>query len=432
VTRRPAAAPGGRPALALALIAAAAAAATPALAAAPMVRAPGDKPLMASEEGGMWSAADKAEAHVKTSAELDTDPAINAYVGQVVCKVAVEYCGELRAYVLDRPVFNAAAAPNGYVEVNSGLLLRAASEDELGFVLGHEVSHFARNHSLQSFHTAKMTADTMMVLSLAVAAAGAAASYSSAASASSPAAAQSQINNISAAARGVNDLIYLAGVASFFSFSREQEGEADQLGFARAQKAGYAPGAPPAMWRALLEEHQASDFPAVRKSDVSGSIFRSHPITIDRINALTSLAPSAAPADIAARQRYRAIIRPHLNDWLKDDLRRRDYGQTLYVLNRLRAEGEDLGLIEYYRGEAYRLRRDEGDAALALAAYQVSITYPDAPAAAWRELGDARTKAADKTGAALAYQAYLDHAPTAQDRWLVEANLKSLQPQGGS
>jgi hypothetical protein len=140
--------------------------------------------------------------------------------------------------------------------------------------------------------------------------------------------------------------------------------------------------------------------------------------------------PPPASTEALAQKRYRAVIRPHLDAWLRDDLRRRDYGQTLYVIDRLSEVGGDEGLLQFYRGEAYRQRRADGDAAAALKAYQASIQQTDAPLAAWRELGDAMTKAKDRTGAVAAYQAYLAKAETADDRWLVEANLKTLTESG--
>lgn len=392
-----------------------------------VLRAPHLRPDPTTPEAGIWGLSDKAEAHVKGSGDLDADPALNAYVRGVICKVATEYCDELRVYVLDRPIFNASTAPNGYVEVYSGLLLRAATEDELAFVLGHEVSHFARNHTLARWQAAKNTANVTMILQLGVAAIAAGAVYSS----SAAGAGGSSANSISQAARSVSDLIYLAGVASLFGYSRDEESEADRLGFARVAAAGYQGSQSAGMWQDLIDETQASDFPTVRKSEARASMFNTHPLTAERIAALKALAGgSGAATDPAARGAYRARIRAHLGPWLKDDLRRRDYGQTLQVIARLESQGEDLGVLEFYRGEALRQRRHDGDAALSLGAYKSAVIHPDAPAASWRELGDAARKTGDAAAARQAFQDYLTHAPDAQDRWLVEASLKSLSTAG--
>lgn len=387
-------------------------------------RSAGLRPAESTDEGGLWAASDKAEATAKTKAELNTDPALTAYIRGVACKVASAYCNDVRVYVMDRPFFNAQMAPNGYMEVWSGLLLRATDEAELAFVLGHETSHFSHQHSLNAHRTAKARSNAVMALSVAVAVAGAAAGANSGSA--------SAARSINDAAGAVVDVIYLAAVASLFAFSREQEEEADELGAELAVKAGYEARAGADLWRALQAETAASDFPKVRKQQTIASIFSTHPVTDDRIAALDALAKASPPGGDAGRERYRAAIRPHLGAWLKDDLRRRDYGQTLHLIERLAADGEDLGVLGFYKGEAYRRRRGEGDAVLAQAAYQAASAQTDAPAAVWRELGDLQLKAGQSDSAQQSYTAYLTKAPEAQDRWLVEANLKKLTGNSGT
>jgi predicted Zn-dependent protease len=367
---------------------------------------------------------DKAEAYAKQSARLDADPALTGYVTSVMCKIAPEYCGELRVYVMDRPVMNAQAAPNGYVEVWSGLLVRARTEDELAYVLGHEITHYARNHTLARWNDQKTKSNVMLALS-AVVTVGAAGAMYSVARTGAPNASQT-IDSISRAAQSLDDLIYLSGMASIFSFTRSQESEADALGQKRAVAAGYDKSAGVDVWTGAIDEARASDFPEIRKSEARASIFDTHPIDADRIKALETLGGVPGAPDPAAEKRYRAKIRSHLSAWLKDDLRRRDFGETLHLIDRLSDIGEDQGVLEFYRGEAHRQRRGEGDAAAALAAYKTATGYPDAPADAWRELGQSLKKAGDRAAASTAYQAYLEHAPNAEDRWIVEAELKSL------
>ncbi|HRD45970.1 MAG TPA: M48 family metallopeptidase [Caulobacter sp.] len=358
-------------------------------------RAVGQRPDIATDEGGLWAQSDKAETEAKTKAELNRDPELTPYVRGVACKVAAEYCGEVRVYVLDRPYFNAAMAPNGYMEVWSGLLLRARSESELAFVLGHEVTHFAQGHSLASWRKTKSAANAGMVFML-------------------------------VGGSIVGGLLYLGVLSSLFAFDRTQETEADALGLARAVKAGYDPSAAAAIWRSLGEETAASDFPKTRRSDTRASIFNTHPITPDRIAALDALAAGAATPSVGERARYRAQIRRFLPAWLTDDLRRRDYGQTLHLIDRLAADGEDLGVLEFYKGEAFRRRRQEGDLEKAKVAYAAAATRPDAPVAVWRELGDVEARLGLTTEARTAYETYLAKAGDADDRWLVEASLKKI------
>lgn len=379
------------------------------------------RPEAATDEGGLWALSERAELQARASGQLESDPALNAYVRELACRVASEYCGDVRLYLMNRPFFNAQMAPNGYMEVWSGLMLRVEDEAQLAFVLGHEIGHYGQRHSLETLRTARERANAAMVAGIVIAVAGAAAA------ANSPNSAQS----ISDVTRVAVDAVYLGAIASLFGFSRENESEADLIGFDRAVGSGYDPGAGKALWANLIADTRASDNPDVVRRETRGSIFNSHPLSADRVEALTARAAQAQTGGETHRERYRAAIRPFLDPWLRAELRRRDFGQTLNLLNRLAAHGEDLGMVEYYRGEALRLRRGEGDRARALAHYSAAIAQPDAPAAAWRELGEMAARDSRNTEAAAYFTTYLERAPNAEDRALIEARLAQWSRQGG-
>lgn len=371
-------------------------------------RAPGLRPPSDTAEAGLWAQSERMENAAEASGIINRDPALRAYVQGVACKVGPEYCSDIRAKVMDVPFFNASMAPNGYMEVFSGALLRVADEDELAFILGHEVTHFAENHQIERWNNLKVTATTMLVVGAAVGAAGV---------------------YYGVDTSSLIDLSRFAGLAAIFSYDRRQETEADRLGYERAVAGGYAPGAGAQLWQAIIEETAASDFPKVRKAGARAGIFNSHPIEAERVAALRKLAADrASTADReAGRLRLRAAIRPHLARWLREDLRRRDYGQTLLIISRLEAKGEDLGVLEFYRGEVFRQRRGEGDFKLARDAYDRAATHADSPVDAWRELGEMNRRIGDKDRALAAYRTYLQRAPQADDAWLVEDAIKALE-----
>ena len=68
--------------------------------------------------------------------------------------------------------FNASMAPNGYMEVWSGLLLRAEDEAQLAFVLGHEIGHYRERHTLATLRAIRGRAGAAMVFSIIAAGAG--------------------------------------------------------------------------------------------------------------------------------------------------------------------------------------------------------------------------------------------------------------------
>ena len=345
---------------------------------------------------------DRAEMDARASGQLERDPALNAYLREISCRVAAGYCGDIRLYVMNRPYFNASMAPNGYMEVWSGLLLRVEDEAQLAFVLGHEIGHYAELHSLEQMRAVRGRANAAMVFSIIASAAGVGI---------------------------VGDIIYLGTIASIFGFSREHEAESDMLGFDHAVAAGYDPQAGHTLWTHLIAETRASDNPDVRRSETRASIFRTHPLSADRVEALQARAQGASGGE-TQRERYRAAIRPFLDDWLRADIRRRDYGQTAVLRDRLAAHGEDVGVVEYYRGEINRIRRGEGDRARAIQHYTNAIAQPDAPAAAWRELGEYAARDNRNEDAVGFFNAYLERAPNAGDRALVEARVAQLSGGG--
>jgi len=368
-------------------------------------RPPGLVPDPTSVEGGLWGAMERTEAEARRSADLNSDPALNDYVRGVACRVAVEYCGEIRVYVMDRPYLNAQMAPNGYMEVWSGLLLRAENEAQLAFVLGHELGHFLENHSLERWNNNKAWATAAMVVSVGAGVAGA---------------------YYGVDMRGIGDLAYLAAVASVMNYSRSQEEEADAIGFERMVAAGLEPTAAAAVWRQQQAETRASTFRSVRQSEAMGSVFRTHPLTAERVAALDTLARDR-PGGREERERYRAAMRPHLAAWLADDLSRRDFNASLTLTERLERDGLDLGVLEFHRGQILRQRRDDGDLELARDAYLTATGYEDAPVAAWRELGDLQARLGDPEAARVAWRTYLERATAADDRWIVEDSLTALE-----
>lgn len=362
-------------------------------------RGVGVLPLAASDEAGLWMTMARAEEDLQRSPSLNGDDALNTYVRDVVCKVAAGHCADLRVYVVNRPYFNATMAPNGMMEVWSGLLLRVENEAQLAFVVGHEAAHYVENHSLESWRTAKRTTGVALAFGLAAGAAGAPA---------------------------LGDLGGLVALGAMFGYSRDAEREADELGLTRAEAAGYDPTEAAAIWRLLAEETSHSDFEQVRRAEARGGVFNTHPLTAERIESLDAQAQGRRSGAVNA-DRHGEIIAPHLGAWLDAELRRRDYGESLFVIERLAARNRDLGVLRFYEAEAYRLRGQDGDAERSRAAYLLSASYPDAPAAAWRQAGEIHRAAGEVPAAIAAFETYLERSPEAPDRLIVEDYLKRLR-----
>ena len=86
--------------------------------------APGEKPARGSTEANLWMVMDRVETQLEASGQVVGDPALDAYLVALVCRLEPERCRNIRIYVVDVPHFNASMAPNGVMQVWTGLLLR--------------------------------------------------------------------------------------------------------------------------------------------------------------------------------------------------------------------------------------------------------------------------------------------------------------------
>lgn len=383
-------------------------------------RAVGQKPVEKSLEDGIWVETAKAEKEAKTSGERTSYKELENYVGQIAAKIIPEYKDDIRVYVMERPFFNAQMAPNGYSEVWTGLMLRAQTEDELAFVIGHEAGHFLHSHSIDAYEDLKKRANTALAASILIQAVAIAA----AANAGSVGSAQNALD----IGNGLSNIVYLGTVAGFMSYSRDKEERADIYGVHYATKAGYNKDAGVKLWEKLLAITAASDYKKVRDMPTRVNIFGSHPLEKERIDNISTYvaniknlkAARSADEEKAARLEYRNKIRPYLEVWLKDELRREDFGQSIYIIGLLSQDGQDLGLLNFYKGEALRLRAKNDDVAKSLEAFQESLKYPDAHKDAYKKIGDLYRKNGDNQKALDAYKKYVEKNPNADDAWIIE------------
>jgi len=167
-------------------------------------------------------------------------------VGGKVAKVSDRNDLPYSFYVLDDKKINAFAVPGGYIFVNKGLLDKL-NEDELAFVLGHEIGHVAARHSIKKLQVAL---GFNLLTSIA-------------------------LDNPDYAQTEQTAAIAFNVISS--GYSRQDELLADSLGLKYLIRAGYSPYA---AINALqkLEKEEGSNL---------GLVFlRSHPLTKERIKQL--------------------------------------------------------------------------------------------------------------------------------------------------
>jgi predicted Zn-dependent protease len=345
--------------------------------------APGYQPRDA-DETGLWRLMDRAEAQLKTSRFVVRDPRLNAYLREIVCRLDKVHCADIRIYVVRTPQFNASMAPNGMMEIWTGLLLRCTDEAQLAAIIGHEMGHYFRRHSLVLWRDARDKASFGSFLGLGLAAAG---------------------------MGRVGDLANLALVASIYSYSRDNEREADAIGEQLMLKAGYAPIAAAEIWDQLIAEYAAGT--AERTQSV---LFASHPTPEERLATLRQAAEAANVKNgERGAERYRGTLAGVRATIVRDELALRQYGRSAQLFERLLAEAPDDGLLWYAKGEVYRLRAAPGDLERASDAYARALQAKDAPPETYRSVMRVALKRGDRAGAQAALEDYLARVPGADD-----------------
>ena len=358
---------------------------------------PGGRPELHTDEAGFWMAVDNMEEKLKTSGNRVTDPQFHRYIRKIVCKLAESHCSDIRIYVMQVPHFNATMAPNGMMQVWTGLVLRAQNEAQLAYILGHEIGHYLRRHTIQQWRDVRLKSNMWVVFQIATAAAG---------------------------VGFVGPLGQLAVLGSIQAFSRDSEREADDVGFELMVNAGYDPREAPRIWEALMREHEASE------REAPSFFFATHPPTEERVETLTAKAREVTAQGgrfFVGKEELEAVVLPLRATLLRDELRRGEFKETQILLDKLMRGGTGLGQLHFFQGELHRLRTEPDDQKKAVLAYRKALQFPDAPPETHRALGLHYFKAGDSSQALAALKRYLALQPDADDQEMIRVYIDKLE-----
>jgi beta-barrel assembly-enhancing protease len=348
------------------------------------------RPPSDSDEGGLWALMDREETRVRRSSFVMRDARLNAYLKDIVCRLGGEHCGDVRVYAVRTPQFNASMAPNGMMQVWTGLLLRVDNEAQLAAVLAHELGHYLERHQVEQLRDIKAKSAAAMVLSM----------------------------------FGLPGAIASLGVAaSVYGFSRDQESRADRLGVRLMRKAGYDGRAAAQIWDDLLAELKVRGGEDVGQRSV---MMATHPPAADRRDELLKLAGSAG-GRLGAEDLDR-VVAPHRFEWLQEEIRRGQFEESLELFERKLQQRPDDAEYLYARGEVRRLRDKAEDLPFALQDLQRGGAAPNPPAELFRSLGLLHRRLEQPVPATVAFQKYLALAPEAGDAGLIRTYLTDSKP----
>src|SRR3954464_7575344 len=220
-------------------------------------------------------------AQINQQLPIIQDPELNRYInvlGDSIARLTERQdLPEWRFYIVDSKEVNAFAVPGGYVYVNRGLIERTQRMDQLAGVLGHEIGHVVRRHSIKQMQQAQ-GANLGVTLACVL-----------------TRVCESQAGQAA---------IQVGGTALFAKFSRTDEAEADAEGIKNVVRAGISPNGIPEMFEILIAERQSNP------SAVEGW-FSTHPLEEDRVAATRAQIAQINPAILRTlstdSQRYQSF-----------------------------------------------------------------------------------------------------------------------------
>jgi predicted Zn-dependent protease len=214
----------------------------------------------------------------------------------------------------------------------------------------------------------------------------------------------------------------IAMIAGFLSYSRDNEREADRIGLELMTQAGYAPLEASRVWEQLLEELRAGPDGDGEFWRVS-ILFATHPPARERQETLAAMAGSVAGR--TGEVEYRSALATRRPEFLGDELKRRRFGETKVLFDRLLKAVPDDGEVQYALGEAYRMRDGVTDAQSALEAYRKAQTMRGTPPELYRSMGLLERQLGQHAEARASFTRYLELRPNAHDAELVRRYIRT-------
>lgn len=192
-------------------------------------------------------------AEINRQLPLIQDAELNRYInvlGDSIARIADSRNLDWRFYIVDSPDVNAFAVPGGFIYMNRGLIERATNMAQVAGVLGHEVAHVTRRHSINQMRKSQGTNIGMLGVCI--------------------------FTSMCQTEAGAQ-LMGLGANVAMASFSRTDEDDADDFAVRYMITAGIDPNGIPEMFQILLDERQ-------RKPEGLETWFRSHPLEESRIS----------------------------------------------------------------------------------------------------------------------------------------------------
>jgi beta-barrel assembly-enhancing protease len=360
---------------------------------------PPQRSELANEEDRLWDDSKETSIAIRRRGALLNEAAYTKHLNELMTRLYPEFGGMITVRIVRETLPNAFVFPNGDSYISLGLLARLENEAQIAMVLGHEGAHFVQRHSYRGRQTRLVAGTLINIVGIAGGAVG----------------------SVGALGGALGGQILLLGGAQ--GHNRDMEREADQIGFARAQKLGVGKRDAVRAFEVLRDYVKHADQPD------GVYLFASHPRLEERIESLSS-ASGVEPSSMPANPQFAEMHRALRLTWLPLELTSGRHKAMVAALEDAAIRANMPIEATLYLSEAYRLRGHSGDVELADKtldeAAQRAPAYP--PVA--RALGQRAMRWGHRDEAIKQFNEYLRLAPISPDRGFIESYLKQLETEG--
>lgn len=352
------------------------------------------------DEKRLWRMAEEEEKRIDRRGVLYENPGLLVYVEGIVQRLIpddVKGKGvSFRVKVVQSPLLNAFALPNGVVYIHTGFLAKMENEAQLATVLAHEITHVTHRHAVQGFRNMKDTAAFMATLQVTAAPAG---------------------------MYGLAPLLLgtVGAMAAVSGYSKELEAEADRVGLELLVKGGYDPKEAVRLFEHVqkyLEEEEIKE----------PFFFGTHPRLQERRNSYNQLLRSfyAGHRGEKGADGFMKMLHPVFLDNAVMDLSMGRFNLAKGSIDRFLKNEPQSAKAHYYLGELYRKRAEVSDVEKAEKEYQLSMQYDPFYPEPHKGLGLIYMKQGQKEKAKENLEKYLLLAPQTEDKGYIEQYLKEM------
>jgi predicted Zn-dependent protease len=355
------------------------------------------------DERRIWNRSKEEQARLNRSNLIYDDPALTAYVNEVVQNLIPKNAKEkglsIEVKIIKNPLLNAFAYPNGVIYVHTGILAKMDNEAQLSTLLGHEMTHATHRHAVQQFRTVKNTTAVLATIQMA----------------SVPFGVYGSLANV---------LGTVGAMASVTGYSRALETEADRVGMGLMADAGYDPQETPKLFVYLKSD--------LEKNDVEEPFFfGSHPRLQERIKNFENFLESdySGITGVKGDERFNKLISPLLLDNAMMDLDMGRYSSAQEGVEKFLRMKPSSERGHFCLGEIYRQRGEKEDSQKAEEEYRQALSCdPNFPLPR-KGLGIIYYKQGMTNKSIDEFEKYLQLLPDALDREYIEQYIQHLKTE---